>query len=205
MLESFTDNSRPSTNVSKNIPPFIPLPSKMPTNNSHTMAEMPVNVQRKDSAKRKMFEALKQEKCEATADNTHGNNADDFLDSDSDNMSFEGGSPRGARQSDDLGDKWKPASINLENIAAHIVQALNQSDAPRNTLGGLHVTNNVGSRDNLPIEVHTPNISPRRAEQVTTPPTQRAVVHTRPPPLPPKQSQQRMEIESMASSMTYDD
>ncbi|KAJ2112728.1 hypothetical protein GGH17_006444 [Coemansia sp. RSA 788] len=114
------------------------------------------------------------------------NDNDDFLDSDSDNMSSKAVSPRALQEE----NKWMPPSMNLENIAAHIAEALRQPDGPRNTLHELRVVNDAGNRDASPISVHTPDISPRRAEHVTSSPSQRAVVHSRPtppiaPPLPP--------------------
>ncbi|KAJ2365426.1 hypothetical protein H4S01_003253 [Coemansia sp. RSA 2610] len=205
MLESYTDNSRPSTNASKLPPPSIPLPNLMSNTNSSITATSSVDMQRKEDAKRKMLNALKQE-SRGTAAGGHRDEHDDFLDSDSDNMSSRGVSPMTQRKSDEYGGadgKWKPTSVNFENIAAHIAEALNQPDGPQNTLRALRVANDSDDLDTPSIEVHTPDISPRRAEQVTTSPGQRAVVHTR--PLPPQPPQQRMEIESMTSSTTLDD
>ncbi|KAJ1858882.1 hypothetical protein GGH12_000304 [Coemansia sp. RSA 1822] len=171
MLASYVNDTSQPTTISKQ-PPSIPLPSLLPkpSNRPTTTSN---DMLRKEEAKRKMLEAM-------------NNDNDDFLDSDSDNMSSKGVSPRGAQEE----NKWMPPSMNLENIAAHIAEALRQPDGPQNTLHELRVVNDAGNRDASPISVHTPDISPRRAEHVTTSPSQRAVVHSRPappiaPPLPP--------------------
>ncbi|KAJ2496535.1 hypothetical protein GGH96_005768 [Coemansia sp. RSA 1972] len=186
MLEKFTDSAGPSSHASKHTDSagpslhaskFIPLPSQ-------PIPAAP--VQRKPSARRKH--------------DAHGYEDDEFLDSDSDNGSSVGVSPGNTRRNN--GNAEKPVSVNLENIAAHIAQALSQPDAPRSTICG--PSQALGHEDNAQIEVRMPVISPQRAEHVTAQ-TNRAVVHTREPPvLPPKPSQARMEIESMASSETYD-
>ncbi|KAJ2838616.1 hypothetical protein J3B01_001259 [Coemansia erecta] len=173
MLASYVNDTSQPTTISKQ-PPSIPLPSLMPkSNNSNRSTTAPNDMQRKEEAKRKMLGAM-------------NNDNDDFLDSDSDNMSSKAVSPRALQEE----NKWMPPSMNLENIAAHIAEALRQPDGPRNTLHELRVVNDAGNRDASPISVHTPDISPRRAEHVTSSPSQRAVVHSRPtppiaPPLPP--------------------
>ncbi|KAJ1733082.1 hypothetical protein LPJ61_001728 [Coemansia biformis] len=195
MLETFTDGSRPNTTVSKPPPPSVPLPLPRPPITEATTADMTANVQRKGSGKRRV-----------AATRQFGDNSDDgdFLDSDSDAMSSRGVSPA-AKQRPDVNSegtgKWKPASVNFDNIAAHIALALNQPNGPQGTRGGLHVANVSSSRDSVSIEVCTPDLTPRRAEQATTPPAQRAVVHTR---TPPNGHVQKYDIESVTSASTFD-
>ncbi|KAJ1806970.1 hypothetical protein LPJ77_003298 [Coemansia sp. RSA 2523] len=187
MLETFTDSAGPSSHASKytdsagpslHASKFIPLPSQ-------PIPSAP--VQRKQPARRKQ-------------DAQRGYDDDEFLDSDSENGSSAGVSPDNTRRNNRNAEK--PVSVNLENIAAHIAQALSQPDAPRSTICG--PSQAPGHADDAQIEVRMPAISPQQAERVTAQ-TNRAVVHTRKPSvLPPKPSQARMEIESMASSESYD-
>ncbi|KAJ2655359.1 hypothetical protein IW148_006086 [Coemansia sp. RSA 1199] len=189
MLETFTDSTGPSSHASKftdsagpstHASKFIPLPSQ-------PIPSAP--VQRKPSARRKHHGGHR------------GYEDDEFLDSDSDNGSSAGVSPGNNKRHDNGDAGCKPVSVNLENIAAHIAQALSQPDAPRSTICGPQTPGHI---DGAEIEVRMPVVSPQRAEHVTAQ-TNRAVVHTREPPvLPPKPSQARMEIESMASSETFD-
>ncbi|KAJ2161793.1 hypothetical protein GGF46_001215 [Coemansia sp. RSA 552] len=192
MLESFTDSSRPSNNASRPPPPSVPLPTLLPYDDHTKDAGASSSNQRKEDARRKMLAQIRKEASTANSD-------DGFLDSDSDGMSSRGVSPRDAPHAGS-GDKWKPASVNFENIAAHIAQALNQSDGLGSTLSDVRTDSRPIDRDSVSIEMRTPDISPRRAEQRMTPPAQRAVVHTR-PPAPPT----TYEIPSMSSSGSFDD
>ncbi|KAJ2852364.1 hypothetical protein IWW36_000251 [Coemansia brasiliensis] len=156
MLESFS--GQPSTNSSKAPPPEIPLPTILPdTYGQDKTVSISVDHKRKANAKRKLLQ-------EAMAED----NDDDFLDSDSDNMSSKGISPRNTT---DPANKWKPSSVNYDNIAAHIAQALSQpndSTAHRE----LHVANQIESSDTSPLS----------EEYIATPP---ATSHSGPPPAPP--------------------
>ncbi|KAJ2710422.1 hypothetical protein H4R19_003751 [Coemansia spiralis] len=178
MLETYTDTSRPNTTVSNLPPPPVPQPQPRP---AATMNPPPVPT----SGQRRYDDG-------------------DFLDSESDAMSSRGMSPSPGPRPDvpaDANGRWKPASVNFDNIAAHIAQALNQPGGPQSNLGELRIANMPVTRDSVSIEVRTPDFSPRRAEQLTTPPAQRAVVHTR---TPPNGRHQRYEIDSVASSTTFD-
>ncbi|KAJ2799472.1 hypothetical protein H4R20_004427, partial [Coemansia guatemalensis] len=169
MLESFTDSSRPSTHASRPSAPPIPLPPLMHSTNSNAAAVEQSEQQKKEDAKRKMLAEMANEGKHAEIDD------DDFLDSDSDGAGSLELSPNEGQkpgEQDAHRAKWKPASVNFDNIAAHIAEALNKPDAPKNMLGDLNIGNSNSIRESLPIKVQTPDISPRRAEHVTTPPAQ---------------------------------
>ncbi|KAJ2615492.1 hypothetical protein H4S08_001227 [Coemansia sp. RSA 1365] len=193
MLESFIDSSNPSTHVSRPPAPPIPIPSLMRSINGNDAAAQN-EQQKKEDAKRKMLSEMKTEQNYADTDD------DDFLDSDSDGAgSLELSPDEGQKpgEQDAQRAKWKPASVNFDNIAAHIAEALNKPDAPKNMLGDLHIDNS-SIRDSFSIKVRTPDVSPRRAEQITTPPAKRAVVHTR------DKEPKHTEIESASTSPTTD-
>ncbi|KAJ2082286.1 hypothetical protein H4R24_001733 [Coemansia sp. RSA 988] len=193
MLESFTDSSRPSTHASRPAAPPIPLPPLVHSTNGNDAAAEQSEKQKKEDAKRKMLAEMENEGNRAETDD------DDFLDSDSDGAGSLELSPNEGQKSgeqDAQRAKWKPASVNFDNIAAHIAEALNKPDAPKNMLGDLNIDNSTNIREGLSIKVRTPNASPRRAEHITTPPAQRAIVHTR--EKEPKQT----EIESASTTPT---
>ncbi|KAJ1990719.1 hypothetical protein GGI25_001045 [Coemansia spiralis] len=73
-------------------------------------------------------------------------------------------------------DEWKPTSVNLDNLAAQLAKALTQPDAPKVTLKELQAKN---AQDDEQLVLRSAEMSPRRVEQVTTPPAQKAVVHSR--------------------------
>ncbi|KAI9468364.1 hypothetical protein BX667DRAFT_518334 [Coemansia mojavensis] len=147
MLKNF--GNQPSTSQA----PSIPLPAIQP-NSRHNAED--IDSQRKADAKRKLLQ-------EAMDESSDG---EDFFDSDSDNMSSKGVSPGHSEEGG-----WRPTSMNYDNIAAHIAQALNKPN-DSDSHGALHVTNGVQSVD----------VSPRSVEYVTTPPAQSAVVYTRSSP-----------------------
>ncbi|KAJ2874091.1 hypothetical protein GGH93_002682 [Coemansia aciculifera] len=128
-----------------------------------------------------------------TAMNTfleHEEEEDDFLDDDDSDDGFgsKQQSPTGPNAADkhvEDPNKWKTNSINFSNMAAELAKALTQPNGPHESL----MSGTPGlSRDSVSIEVHTPDISPMHAQQVTAPFAQRAVVHGR--PTKPKQGWQ---------------
>ncbi|KAJ2856860.1 hypothetical protein GGI22_003677 [Coemansia erecta] len=106
-----------------------------------------VDFMRKEDAKRKLL----------------ASDDDDFIDNDSDD---------GA--GDQATDDWKPTSANLDNLAAQLAKVLTNPDAPTVTL---HELQNKGvhanTKDKEEVDVvylGSAEASPRRAEQITTPP-----------------------------------
>ncbi|KAJ2450153.1 hypothetical protein EV183_004467 [Coemansia sp. RSA 2336] len=172
MLESFS--GQPSTVSSKALPPppQVPLPTILPDSygQDRTMS-ISADHKRKANAKRKLLQ-------EAMAEN----NEDDFLDSDSDVMSSRGVSPRDTREPE---SKWKPSSVNYDNIAAHIAQALNQpsnSDAQE-----LHVANQVDSYEisSASDDYDTPPASRSGPPPAPSLPAPSSAPRNGPPPAPP--------------------
>ncbi|PIA13211.1 hypothetical protein COEREDRAFT_89739 [Coemansia reversa NRRL 1564] len=193
MLESFMDSSHTSTHVSRPPAPPIPIPPLMQSINGNDAATKN-EQQKKEDAKRKMLLEMKNDGNHTETDD------DDFLDSDSDGAgSLELSPDEGQKpgEQDAQRAKWKPASVNFDNIAAHIAEALNKPDAPKHMLGDLHIDNS-SIRESFSIKVRTPDVSPRRAEQITTPPAKRAVVHTR------EKAPKQAEMESASTSPTTD-
>ncbi|KAJ2797008.1 hypothetical protein H4R21_004492, partial [Coemansia helicoidea] len=148
MLETYTDASRPNTTYTTdssrpnttvgNMPPPVPLP--LPRPQATMNPPLPTSAQRKDDDR-------------------------DFLDSDSDGASSRGVTPSPGPRPDaagsDANSRWKPASVNFDNIAAHIAQALNGPGGPQSSIGELYVANVPPTRDSVSIEVRTPDFSPR--------------------------------------------
>ncbi|KAJ2660853.1 hypothetical protein IWW48_002703 [Coemansia sp. RSA 1200] len=150
-----------------------------------------VNFMRKEDAKRKLL-----------AEDTD----DDFIDNDSDDGS-DAGEQNGNRnqnenqsrdqsvdqnQSQNQGEgegqrkaNWKPTSANLDNLVAQLAKVLIHPDEPTDTLLGNH--NNEAKEEGNDDDLDEPDIvylgsaqaSPRRAEQITTPPPQKATVFRR--------------------------
>ncbi|KAJ2522729.1 hypothetical protein H4217_000562 [Coemansia sp. RSA 1939] len=152
-----------------------------------------VNFMRKEDAKRKLL-----------AEDTD----DDFIDNDSDDGS-DAGEQNGNRnpnenqardqsvdqnqsQSQNQGEgeglrkaNWKPTSANLDNLVAQLAKVLIHPDEPTDTL--LDNRNNEAKEEGNDGDLDEPDIvylgsaqaSPRRAEQITTPPPQKATVFRR--------------------------
>ncbi|KAJ1904006.1 hypothetical protein LPJ71_004980, partial [Coemansia sp. S17] len=125
---------------------------------------------------------------------------DDFLDDDDsdDGYAAKQQSPMGQNAANNHdSNKWKTNSINFSNMAAELAKALTQPNGPHESLmSGAPAL----SRDSVSIEVHTPDISPMHAQQVTASYAQRAVVHGI--PSKPKQGWQNNPGSHMSLSPT---
>ncbi|KAJ2558802.1 hypothetical protein EV175_000629 [Coemansia sp. RSA 1933] len=109
-----------------------------------------VDFMKKEDAKRKLL----------------ASDDDDFFDNDSDDGAGGGGGDQGT-------DSWKPTSANLDNLAAQLAKVLVHPDAPTVTL---HELQEESAQDNSKgkevdfVYFGSAEASPRRVEQITTPP-----------------------------------
>ncbi|KAJ1666241.1 hypothetical protein EV178_002482 [Coemansia sp. RSA 1646] len=97
---------------------------------------------------------------------------DDFFDNDNDS-------------DDGVGEQnvesWKPTSANLDNLAAQLAKVLVNPDAPTTTLLELQNDAQHDTKDKEDVVyLGSAEASPRRVEQITTPPAQKATLHSRP-------------------------
>ncbi|KAJ2736843.1 hypothetical protein H4S06_006645, partial [Coemansia sp. BCRC 34490] len=152
-----------------------------------------VNFMRKEDAKRKLL-------AEDTDDDFIDNDSDDGSDADEQNGSRNQNENQAGDQSADQNQSqsqkqgegegqrkanWKPTSANLDNLVAQLAKVLIHPDEPTDTL--LDNRNNEAKEEGNDGDLDEPDIvylgsaqaSPRRAEQITTPPPQKATVFRR--------------------------